>query len=597
MKILDRTIQVNSEPQIFGAVASFKTTLEKIKETDDFAIYKLSLKSKKSAALTPISVQWRFPAHDIKGVWTTNALHEKRIRADWEHPSIVSRLSVGAPILCLFGHEDDNILTIACKDVVNTIELEAPVREENSFIYCQLRFFTEKMPLTKEYETEIRIEKSLVHFSEAIRNISNWWASFPALTPIATPPAAMLPLYSTWYAYHQSITAEGLLAECKAAARLGYKVLVVDDGWQTLDSGRGYDYTGDWEPDRIPDMAGFVESVHQLGMKCMIWYSVPFCGVKSKAYQQFKGKFLTEGHPWAPVFDPRYPEVRAYLVSKYASALLDWKLDGFKLDFIDDFKAYPETELTKANGRDFASVNEGVHQLLIDIRSALEQINPAVLIEFRQKYIGPGLRPFGNMFRAFDCPNDSVGNRMRTTDVKLLCGTTAVHSDMLTWHYDEPVEIAALQLVNVLFSVPQLSVRMAEISSDHKQMITFYTRYWLENRAILLDGEFIPYSPLSNYPILSAYLDNKIIFGVYENAVVEIDPDFDQIDIINGKLHEQVAFECMGSLGTCQVRIFDCQGNLDWESKENFEEGIHALEVPASGLIQLEKIKGLKVLR
>jgi len=85
-------------------------------------------------------------------------------------------------------------------------------------------------------------------------------------------------------------------------------------------------------------------------MKCLLWYSVPFCGIKSKAYQLFKGKFLTENHPWAPVFDPRYPEVRSYLVQKYAAALIDWKLDGFKLDFIDDFKAYPETVLTKENG-------------------------------------------------------------------------------------------------------------------------------------------------------------------------------------------------------------------------------------------------------
>jgi len=296
-------------------------------------------------------------------------------------------LSVGAPVLCLFGHRDENILSIACSDVLNTIELEAPVREENSFVYCQMRFFKEKMPLTRQYETLIRIEKSPIAFSEALKKVADWWASFDHLKPAFVPKAAKLPLYSTWYAYHQNISAEGLLAECAASAKLGYKVIVVDDGWQTLDNNRGYDYTGDWEPDRIPNMSEFVAGVHDLGMKCLLWYSVPFCGIKSKAYQLFKGKFLTENHPWAPVFDPRYPEVRSYLVQKYAAALIDWKLDGFKLDFIDDFKAYPETVLTKENGRDYASVNEGVHQLLIEIRQALEKINPNVLIEFRQNEI------------------------------------------------------------------------------------------------------------------------------------------------------------------------------------------------------------------
>jgi len=83
------------------------------------------------------------------------------------------------------------------------------------------------------------------------------------------------------------------------------------------------------------------------------------CGIR-----WFKGKFLTENHRWAPVFDPRYPEVRQYLIDTYSKALALWNLDAFKLDFIDDFKVYPETELTKAGGRDFANVNEAVDKLL-----------------------------------------------------------------------------------------------------------------------------------------------------------------------------------------------------------------------------------------
>jgi len=34
-------------------------------------------------------------------------------------------------------------------------------------------------------------------------------------------------------------------------------LIIVDDGWQTLDSARGYAYTGDWQPERMPDMKGF----------------------------------------------------------------------------------------------------------------------------------------------------------------------------------------------------------------------------------------------------------------------------------------------------------------------------------------------------
>jgi len=134
--------------------------------------------------------------------------------------------------------------------------------------------------------------------------------------------------------------------------------------------------------------------------------------------------------------------------------LKNYHLDVFKLDFIDDFKVYPETSLTKEDGRDFANVNTAVDRLLTEVMEALRAIKPDIGIEFRQKYVGPALRKFGNMFRAFDCPNDPITNRIRTTDVKLLMGTSKVHSDMLTWHRFERVELAAIQVLNGFFAVP-----------------------------------------------------------------------------------------------------------------------------------------------
>jgi len=592
MKVLDRTIKVESTPQLFGDTGMFSVSLKKTYSRMGLTIYELALESEKPAELpTGLSVQWRLPSINVKGEWSTGALYDKRIRADWELPSVVSRISVNAPVISLFGQEDENIVSFACADVINTLEMEAPVREEDNYIYCQMRFFTEKMPLTTAYKTKIRVDERAIHFSEAIADVGEWWASFETLKPAVVPKAASYPVYSTWYSYHQNFEPEQLLEECRLSAKLGYQAIIVDDGWQTLDGGRGYDYTGDWGPDRIPKTRAFVKSVHDLGMKCLFWYSVPFCGKKSNAYQQFKGKFLTEDHPWAPVFDPRYPEVRTYLISKYKNALIDWNLDGFKLDFIDDFKTYPTTVLTKADGRDYASVDEGVDRLLSDVMAELKKIKPDVLIEFRQKYIGPAMRKYGNMFRAFDCPNDGFGNRLRTTDVKLICGNTVVHSDMMTWHRDEPVEMAALQFANIIFSVPQVSVRLSVVPQEHIDMIAFYTNYWQQHKDILLKGDFLPYSPLANYPILSAGKGDKIIYGVYENVFVETDAAYNEIHFVNGKVNEQIAFEFDQDYGQCAVKIYDCMGNIDYEDTLEFEEGLHALEVPACGILQLKKIE------
>lgn len=577
--------------EIIGDSKEFKVNLEEISNEGGVQILQLNLKAETPSELPEISLRWKFADHNIKGVWSTNALHEKRLRADWEEPTVESRVSVDAPIICLYGHLDENIQTFACSDVINTLKLEAPLREEDNLIYAQIKFFTEKMPPTLSYQTLIRIDSRQQNFSKSIQDTGAWWANFEALKPMETFDDCKLPLYSTWYSYHQDITVEGLLAECRRSSKLGYKVIIVDDGWQTKDNNRGYDYTGDWLPERIPNMEEFVKEVHQLGMKFMPWFSVPFCGVKSKAYQKFKGKFLTENHRWAPVFDPRYPEVREHLINIYANALRDWKCDGFKLDFIDDFKVYPETVLTKENGRDYASVNEAVDRLMSDVAQTLIQIKPDILIEFRQKYIGPAMRKYGNMFRAFDCPNDSLTNRIRTTDVKLLCGATAVHSDMMEWHYDEPVELGALQFVNVLFSVPQLSVRMAEVSEEYLKMIDFYTNYWMKNRSILMDGTFLAHRPSSNYPILESCLEDKIIYGLYDDMVISCKTNFSKIDIINGKRTERVLVELDQDLGNCLATIFNCKGEITNQSEIALNGPFFHFKVPPAGLITLEKVK------
>lgn len=142
--------------------------------------------------------------------------------------------------------------------------------------------------------------------------------------------------------------------------------------------------------------------------------------------------------------------------------------------------------------------------LLSETMRRLRAIKPEVMIEFRQRYIGPAMRKYGNMFRAADCPNDAVTNRVRTIDVRMLAGDSAVHADMLMWNYAEPVETAALQLLNVLFSVPQVSVRLEAVPAEHRAMLRFYLGFWREYRDVLLDGTLRADHPELDYPRVTA---------------------------------------------------------------------------------------------
>ncbi len=586
MQIVDRNIEIGTSPQIFGdQIEACKIDL--VKDQEGIKDYRFTAND--IHANRPVLLKWKFPALNVKGVWTSNALMEKRIRADWELPHLSSRVSVDAPIICAFGHNDQNLYSVVCSDVINTIDFELSYREEDDFMYCTLTFFRGDHIEVKNYECTIRVDERAIQFSSAIQEASLWLDGQLAIRPVLPVEAAKMPLYSTWYSFHQNFKEEQLLAECEASSKLGYKVLVVDDGWQTLDGNRGYDYTGDWAAERIANVPDFVQKVKAYGMKTMFWYSVPFCGKKSKAYQEYKGKFLTEGHPWAPVFDPRFPEVRAYLISKYVQATKEWKLDGLKLDFIDDFRIYADTETENLDGRDTLSVNYGVKLLIDEIRMALHAINPDVLIEFRQKYISPYLRTIGNMFRAFDCPGDTVMNRVRTTDVKLLCGSTAVHSDMITWNINQKVEIAAFQFTSILFSVPQLSVRIDELPESHYNCVNFFTQYWLKNRKILLDGAFTAHKPMSNYPILQSSNEEKTIYGLYEDIYLDLDLSRDKIDIINGKLSEEVVVNLGSSAENWNVKVFNCEGVNTIDYDMNDMKGLYKFEANPNGIIQLKK--------
>lgn len=565
---------------------NFKVALTGILSEDAVSVFNLNISSDTSAVPKPVTIKWKIPAHNIKGVWKPTTDFAKRIQADWEMEHMESRISIDAPVISLFGHDDENILTFACSNAINKLELNARIREEDDCFYCHVTLFLEQQTKIENYNIQIRIDQEQKHFSEALKEVSKWWENFDNLTPTHVPDIALTPLYSTWYNFHQNLEEDVLISECQKAYNLGYRSVIIDDGWQTNDGNRGYDFTGDWLPERLNKTKEFVEAIHKTGLKIGFWYSVPFCGKKSKAYQRFKGKFLTENHRWAPVFDPRYPEVRSYLINIYKNALIEWNLDGFKLDFIDDFRLYIDTP--KVNSEmDITSINAAVDRLLTDVITTLKDINPNVFIEFRQKYVGPAMRKYGNMFRAFDCPGDATMNRVRIADIRMLAGNTAVHSDMITWHNDEQLEVAALQMVNTLFGVPQISVILSDISEEHLNMVEFYTWYWNTNKELITKGEFTPYRPLANYPIQKVSNNKKLLLGVYDDHVIHIDSLKDKIDILNAKLTENIVVKNVSFPITYNCSIFSCKGELIKKSELNLPQGVSELSVPACGLVQL----------
>jgi alpha-galactosidase len=576
------------EVTVVGDLNGFALNLRTEQITSGVARLTVTLTRATPAPPPRLVIRWSQPSVDMAGMWTPDAGLGRTIVPDFVSTRLRSTLTAAAPVLTLYGRDEQNRLTVAAEDAVNPVLLAARLREEDVRVYSSVELFSERhAPLTR-YTTSLRFDTRVIPFSAALGDVAAWWSRQPGKQPLPAPPSAREPLDSTWVSYHQNIPEAVVLAEADAAARHGLKVMIVDDGWQTGDSNRGYAHAGDWQPERLRRMRVVTDALHARGMKGMLWFSVPLVGDEAAVLPRFRGKILRR---WADqrtnVLDPRYPEVRAYLIETFRRAVRDWGWDGLKLDFIDMFSSDETTVLDRADGRDIASVYEAVNRLMVDVMAALRAVRPDVMIEFRQPYSGPVIRTFGNMLRASDTPNASILNRQRIVDLRLLAGATPVHADPIVWHADEPSDKAALQLLDTLFAVPQVSMRLDSLSPAHTAMLMHYLAYWRANQEVLLDGQFRPEGINAQYDLVRAVTANKQIVAAYADRAIVLDAAAPAIDLVNATASTRLVVDATQDLGRYEARATDAEGREVSRTPLDLTRGAHVVAVPRAGIVAL----------
>jgi len=549
----------------------------------------LSLKAEEPVTPPCIKVSWDVPSIDVQGVWNTTCGLNRCIPDVWGGGGNASA-TYGAPVNCLFSTSGENRMTYGCSDAVNVVNYRFVLREEDSRWLCSTTLFGSPTAALDSYDCDVRVDYRPIPYEEAIGDVVSWWAAMPEYEPMAPVDECLHPLYSTWYSFHQYAYGDEIEEVLESAAPLGFKAVIVDDGWQMEDSGRTYNYCGDWEvaPGKIRDMKAHVAKVHAMGLKYYLWYSVPFVGKFSRAYERFAGKFLNRGD--VVTFDPRYPDVREYLISTYENAVKEWDLDGFKLDFVDNFRQPAKEFEDAAPGRDFISVSQAVDRLMTDIKLRLQALKPDIAIEFRQSYIGPVMRKYANMFRAGDCANDTVANKIRTIDLRLAVGTSAVHSDMITWSREETPEAAALQFVGTMFSVQQISVRPATLPEEHRMMLRRWIDFWESYRETILYGKFRAQSPELMYTSATAEDENCFVAGAFAcNTVIPAPAgNPEKLAYANGSGTEGIIVRLPAG-ATYEGEIRDCLGNIVSAGQTN--DPLTELPVPVGGTAELRLVK------
>lgn len=400
-------------------------------------------------------------------------------------------------------------------------------------------------------------------------------------------------MYSSWYSFHHFLFADQIEAECARAVPFGMKTLILDNGWEDDDCERGYAYGGDLQTSvkKFPDMRQHVRKIHELGMKYMLWCAVPFAGLHSKAAQTFKGKtleYIDAIQTYA--LDPRYPEVREYIVSHYVRMMRDWDLDGFKLDFIDSFRMTKETPAFR-EGMDYGVLEDAVHRLMTELTRKLHELRPDVLIEFRQNYIGPVMRQYGNMFRVGDCPYSTSYNRVGIVDLRLTSGRTAVHSDMLMWNPEDRVENAACQIENVLFANVQLSARLDRIPEEHLRMMRFWTRLMQDEQHLLQEAPLYAEQPQMLYPVVRTEEKGRSVIACYQHGVLAEVPAsrLDDVYLINANSGSTMLAR-FDQKARWKATVWNCLGEI--QTEEEWEpEGLVEWKIPECGMVRLQKVR------
>lgn len=500
-----------------------------------------------------------------------------------------SMTSISAPVSCIYDGLGKNTFTCAVSEVKEIVELKTAIVNDTYF-GMNVKINLSQYIKCGHLELKLYIDETDIPMYEAIDNVRKWWEENCDLKPMNVPDYAKDAMYSYWYSFQQGLYQDEVLEEAKRVAELGLKTVILDDGWQMEGVNVRFAYTGDWQVNekKFSDFAGTIEKMHKMGLKVLLWIGIPYVGEESELWNKYKDKTLQySDFARASILDPRYPEIREYIISTLKRLMTDYKLDGFKLDFIDLFYDVPGTKIS--DEMDYLSVQEAVDCLMVDIKCELLKINPDTLIEFRQKYIGPNMRKYGNMFRVEDCPDDYLSNRVGVLDLRLLSGNTAVHSDMLIWNENESVEIAALQIINIIFGTMQFSGRLAKLSEEHQKMVKFWMNFMDENKDVLLNSQVIVEEPQLLYTAARTEKNGESVIAIYSNdKSVKLSSNMKKTSILNGTQKERVIIEIVEA-GVYKLNICNCCGDVIKDENIVLKAGIKSFDVPVAGVLTLIK--------
>ena len=520
----------------------------------------------------------RFTVADAVSLWRPGSGEQRgTLPPSWVAPR-TARALADIPIGCLIGRHDTALVGFGVVAGSRPVHVRAGMIEESGEFLLELH-------VEHAAEAEVVIDVRGRGFAESLRDLASAIGFRRGRASLHDEQ----PVLCTWYSFHQQLDVDALRADARIAAELGIGTVIIDDGWQTMDAARGYGSCGDWQVERrkIPEPRALVSDLDELGLRTLWWIGTPFIGHRSRAYHEGRTALAYDEEGLdAAVFDPRSRASRRSLVDRLGALLDETGAHGFKLDFLERFARDGGDAPDDA---DAVTIEEGGLRLLGEI-AALGEPEP-LMIEFREPYITPAALAHGTMFRVADCPLSPLQNRRGIVDLRLLSTEIAVHADPIMWSSGDTPERIAQQFIASLFGVPQLSVRLAELSDEHRDVVAHWLGFWRRHSTLLLHSQLQVAGVDRDYAVVSAAAADVAVTARYGDGPVPHPGDgCREWHVVNGG-EAGVVVAGLDAWAAVRYEIRDSRGRVSDEGCRAFGR-IERVDVPAGGRLAAREVTG-----
>jgi alpha-galactosidase len=529
----------------------------------------------------PLGVHFEVELGSAVGYWHPAAGVERTLVPDWGGRTTTS-LVRSAPVGVLHDAAGQELFSWAADQPVDELTIKFGVSEERkSFVVDVSGRGQDNRKLV------VRLATGGGNLASAVARLAGWMSGRIPEPALTVPVLATLPVYSSWYTFTQQISAELIGAEAELAVGLGCGMIFIDDGWQQLAHGRGYQGLGDWRPDeaKFPDLAAHVSHLHGSGAGVALWVAPLFLGPQSAAHaelERYAPYWSAEMN--CRVLDPRYPLVREHLADTCLRLVTDYGVDGLKVDFLDTAMHYQGTETQG----DIADVGVAMADVLTLMRRRLGDAgHQDVVFEFRQPYVNPAIARYGQILRASDCPADAVLNRQRTVDCRLLAAGQVVHSDPLMWGPTGGAAAVAQQVYSAMFSVPQISMRLSALPPTQLEALAGLLAFWSDHSEVLLTGQLQVSGSEASYTCVAALREDlgRAVVVAYASQVVDLDAvGGTQITVVNATATPDLAVRTGRQVTS--ATLHDARGRST-ELHESIPSGLHEIPVEPWGSVTI----------